>query len=237
MSKIYFFRHAQASAGKENYDVLSKKGEQQAEILGEYLVQQGLSFDQVYVGPLVRQQHTCEIVGQCFKQAGHDFPDVTTLSGLKEHQGPDALKSAFPQLLQTDAEFRAIWAEGKDNPKRRAAAGMKCFRYFMQRWSEGEIDVPGFTSWATFRKETDTALQTILRATDSGQTVAAFTSGGTISAITGSALSIPSERKIAELNYSVRNTSFTSFFYSRGVFNLLGFNEVPHVQGEMVTFV
>ena len=38
MSKIYFFRHAQASLGSDNYDILSKKGELQALYLGKYLV-------------------------------------------------------------------------------------------------------------------------------------------------------------------------------------------------------
>ena len=35
MSKIYLFRHAQASIGKANYDVLSTKGEKQAGELGK----------------------------------------------------------------------------------------------------------------------------------------------------------------------------------------------------------
>ena len=38
MSKFYFFRHAQASFGSANYDVLSPKGEEQSAILGKYLV-------------------------------------------------------------------------------------------------------------------------------------------------------------------------------------------------------
>ena len=37
MSKIYLFRHAQASIGKADYDVLSAKGEKQAGELGKYL--------------------------------------------------------------------------------------------------------------------------------------------------------------------------------------------------------
>ena len=38
MSKIYFFRHAQASLGSDNYDVLSEKGELQALELGNTLL-------------------------------------------------------------------------------------------------------------------------------------------------------------------------------------------------------
>ena len=50
MSKIYFFRHAQASLGSDNYDVLSKKGELQALELVKYLVANKYKFDKIYVG-------------------------------------------------------------------------------------------------------------------------------------------------------------------------------------------
>ena len=43
MSKIYFFRHAQASLGNDNYDVLSKKGEFQAHQLAKFLVKNNLT--------------------------------------------------------------------------------------------------------------------------------------------------------------------------------------------------
>ena len=68
MSQLYFFRHAQASYLADNYDQLSKKGEKQSLELGKYLVQKKLSFDQVFVGPLQRQQHTCKIVAEHYAQ-------------------------------------------------------------------------------------------------------------------------------------------------------------------------
>ncbi|MFT5386039.1 MAG: hypothetical protein ACI81W_003451, partial [Saprospiraceae bacterium] len=45
------------------------------------------------------------------------------------------------------------------------------------------------------------------------------------------------QTKVAELNYAVRNTSVSRFLYSNGEFNLLSFNEVPHLEEEMITFV
>ena len=64
MSKIYIFRHAQASLGSDNYDVLSNKGELQAHELGKYLVSKKYKFDKIYVGSLRRQQHTFEIISK-----------------------------------------------------------------------------------------------------------------------------------------------------------------------------
>ena len=58
MSKLYFFRHAQASFGAANYDALSDKGIAQTVLLGNYLVAKKHTFDKVFVGPLQRQQHT-----------------------------------------------------------------------------------------------------------------------------------------------------------------------------------
>ena len=69
MSKIYLFRHAQASIGKANYDVLSTKGEKQAAELGKYLCNKKLIFDKVYVGNLQRQKHTQEIVAKEYKNS------------------------------------------------------------------------------------------------------------------------------------------------------------------------
>ena len=74
MSKIYFFRHAQASLGSDNYDVLSKKGELQALELGKYLVANKYKFDKIYVGELTRQQHTCKIVSEVYKENNLTFP-------------------------------------------------------------------------------------------------------------------------------------------------------------------
>ena len=73
MSKIYLFRHAQASIGKANYDVLSKKGELQAAELGKFLCKEKFVFSKVYVGNLRRQKHTLEIVSKQYKENGFNI--------------------------------------------------------------------------------------------------------------------------------------------------------------------
>lgn len=237
MSKIYFFRHAQASIGAANYDVLSPKGELQAVELGQYLANKQFQFDTIYVGPLRRQQHTYEIVKSVFDKQNLPLPEPTTLDGLKEHEATTAMKLAMPDLIQNDPFIRKVWEESEANPKLKKSAMMKCFQYFIGEWANGRYNVDGILPWAEFRKDVKEGLQTILKNTDSGQNIAAFTSGGTISSITAEALQIENQERITALNYSIRNTSFTSFFYSKGQFNLLGFNELPHLSEEMITFV
>ncbi|WP_197469525.1 phosphoglycerate mutase family protein, partial [Oleiphilus sp. HI0125] len=60
MSKIYLIRHGQASLGKENYDELSSKGEQQAKILNRYFRELSISPDLVITGDMKRHQQTAQ---------------------------------------------------------------------------------------------------------------------------------------------------------------------------------
>ena len=237
MSKIYFFRHAQASFGADNYDVLSTKGEEQSAILGQYLAKKAFRFDTIYVGPLQRQQHTYEIVKAAFKQHGLSIPDPIQLDGLKEHNATKAMKSMMPKLMESDPIVQKIWVEAGDDPSKKRSATMRCFQYFLDEWVEGNFIVEGVLPWKDFRRDVKQGLDTILHNTKAGETVAVFTSGGTISAITAESLQITNQKRVAALNYAIRNTSFTSFLYSKGMFNMLAFNELPHLPKEMVTFV
>ena len=60
MSVIYMIRHGQASFGQSHYDRLSDQGRRQSEILGEFLLRQGVRFDHIYMGTLQRQIDTAE---------------------------------------------------------------------------------------------------------------------------------------------------------------------------------
>lgn len=237
MSKIFFFRHAQASILSDNYDVLSPKGELQSAELGKYLVSRGFLFDQVFTGPLQRQQHTYKIVKQEFLKKGIILPDAVELDGLREHEASDYLKEMLPELINQHPAFKKIWEKATENPKQRMVAFLRSLQYFLDEWAEGNIKGDNIMPWAEFRQDVKTALDTILESTGSGQIIAVFTSGGTISSIIGESLNMTDQKRIASLNFSIRNTSFTSFLYSKGAFNLLGMNEIPHLEKEMVTFV
>ena len=236
MSKLYFFRHAQASFGADNYDALSPKGEQQSVQLGNYLAEKKMLFNKVFVGPLQRQQHTFEIVKSIFDKKNLPMPEPILVDGLREHEGPEALDIMLPKLQETPP-FKEMIAKITTNPKRTKANRLLLFQHFMDEWAQGKIEVEDVVAWKDFRQNVRAGLSTILNTTGSGETNAAFTSGGTISAIPAEALKITNEKSVASLNFSIRNTSFTSFFYSKGNFNLLGFNEIPHLAEELVTFV
>ncbi len=152
MSKIYLFRHAQASIGKANYDVLSPKGESQAAELGKFLCKEKLVFDKVYVGNLQRQKHTQEIVAKQYKDIGLNMPLPTILEGLNEHQATEAMKSEFPKLLN-DPYLKSLKNKIENNPEKQHSYMMLGFKYFLHKWVKNEIIVEGIISWKEFRSK------------------------------------------------------------------------------------
>jgi len=56
---IYLIRHGQAGS-RDNYDVLSELGRDQAVLLGEHFASQRLSVSAVYSGTMVRQVRTAK---------------------------------------------------------------------------------------------------------------------------------------------------------------------------------
>jgi len=237
MSKLYFFRHGQASLGADNYDVLSPKGREQAKRLGEHLAKEGISFDRVFVGPLERQRDTYSSVKKCYEDQQLSFPEALEIQGLKEHHGIEAMKIALPNLMETDAYLKKLSLSSQQNPSLAMRNGMLGFQYFLGKWAEGHFSVAGIPSWKSFREEVREGLKEILNTTQKGENIALFTSGGTISAITAECLGLPTEKSVAELNFSIRNTSFTTFLRTEEKFNLLAFNELPHLKKDMITFV
>jgi broad specificity phosphatase PhoE len=236
MSKIYLFRHAQASIGKADYDVLSAKGEKQAGELGKYLCKKKLIFDRVYVGNLQRQKHTQEIVAKQYKISGLTMPKALILEGLNEHQATDAMKIEMPKMVN-DEYLKSLKEKLFKNPEKKHSFMMLGFKYFLHKWVNNEIIVEGIIPWKQFRKNSINALNQIKSETKKGEQIAVFSSGGTISSIIGDVLGIENEIVIADLNFSVRNTSFSKLLYSNKETNLLTFNELPHLIDEMITFV
>ena len=60
MSELYLVRHAQASFGAGDYDLLSELGHRQARWLGEHFGFRELSFDRVICGDMARHRETAE---------------------------------------------------------------------------------------------------------------------------------------------------------------------------------
>ena len=196
MSKLFFFRHGQASLGADNYDVLSDKGILQAQLLGEHLLSEKISFDKIFVGPLERQKDTFKAVQECYEAQGIQLPTPVVIKGLKEHNGIETMKTALPDLIKTDPYLIALNKSSVDDTKKTMRNTMLGFQYFLGEWAEGKISVKGMPTWKQFREEVKKGLAQILDTTAKGETIGIFSSGGTISAITAECLGLTSEKAV-----------------------------------------
>ena len=212
-------------------------GTTQAEALGQYLLQRNIKFDQAFVGPLRRQKHTHEIVLDCYSKEDQVFPGAQIMDELVEHQGPQALRKALPNLRKTVPKLEEWHRQMESDPSLKRKNSLLSFEYFISEWVEGKVHVPDTEPWMEFRSKVRRGLSNILAAINKGENIAIFTSGGTISAIVGEVLKLERQREIAELNFNVLNASFTTFLYRRDKISLLSFNEVPHLDEELRTFV
>ncbi|HSQ20988.1 MAG TPA: phosphoglycerate mutase family protein, partial [Blastocatellia bacterium] len=75
MGFIYLIRHAQAGS-RDNYDVLSELGREQARRIGEHFAEQGIEIGTVFSGGMQRQRHTAEIACEVMASRGVAVSDV-----------------------------------------------------------------------------------------------------------------------------------------------------------------
>lgn len=236
MSQLHLFRHAQASAGKANYDQLSEKGQEQAAILGTFLAEKKVLFDKVYAGPLERQQHTAAIVEQCYKKQGVPFPTIISLEELREHKATKVAQTIAPILGQKDEKLQKIWKENEGN---RFDLFIETFRYITDLWVTGKLDLSNhdhLQRWPHFVEQVDRGLKTIVEETGSGKEIAAFTSAGTIATATGLSFGL-SGKQMFDLSWTVQNTSYTTFKFKQDKFSLHRFNVITHLDEEMRTYI
>ena len=191
----------------------------------------------MYVGPLKRQQHTFEIVKKVYDENNLFLPKPILEKGLLEHNGHKAMEHMLPTLIKTVPFVKELVEQINANPERKKANSLIIFQYFLNEWAEGRMNVEGILAWKAFRNEVKKGLNSILNDTGSGENIAAFTSGGTIASVTAESLKIECEKRVVTLNFSHRNTAYTSFFYSKNELNLFEFNQLSHLKQELITFV
>jgi len=239
MSQLILIRHAQASFMKADYDQLSPLGEQQSVILGEYLADKAEVFDKIYIGPLKRHWQTAAGVQTVFERRGLPWPTPIQLDTLDEHKGMEVMAALLPTLSKEQPQLKKWAALAETQPESARKYHLLMFNYTMRLWARGEIDAQhmGLKPWAHFRAQVKAGMEQILAENGSGVKVAAFTSGGTMSAAVAYALQMKMEEKVMELNGIVQNTAMSTFLFSKDRLTLKSFNELPHLEDKLVTFV
>lgn len=229
LSTLYLIRHGQAGT-RDNYDLLSALGQQQARHLGDYWATQAIALDAIYAGGLWRQQQTAQLFAGVLRAQGQIAPDV----GIDEQWNEFSLAAVYrglaARLCAEDRAFATDYAAMQDilrtEPHATGAAVGRCDRAVIQAWMEHRYADYAGDSWKVFRQRVESRLPALLNCNQ--QHVAVFTSATPIAIWTGLALGLTDE-KILGLMGVLYNSGLTVFKLRAGEWRLLSFNTTPHL--------
>lgn len=247
MSTLYVVRHGKASDFfRGSYDQLSEIGWEQARKLGAYWASWGLRFDRIYTGPRRRHKETQEAVAAVYRDAGLPWPEVIELPALDEHLGGQLFQKELPERMAGDPSIRgfveriqegAKKASGGESEKAERQAILDLFKDLMRRWARGEISGGIQESWEDFLRRVEGALQAITSTSTHGETVAIFTSAGTLAAISGLVTGL-SSAWIMDASWVIRNSAYSEFAFRPGLISLVTFNSTPHLpRPDLITLI
>ena len=227
MSSLHFVRHAQASLFSKDYDQLSEHGLRQSALLGEYLSQQEMWFDHVFVGPRLRHRQTAQTAIPSLK---NNSAGMIEIPELDEHHVDrlvtrhcEEIGKLFPRVAQYQAIFRAA---GSHDDRRRSFAIL--FEEVANLWVRGECPSFGVESWTEFCTRVNAGIDKMISLTAKGQDAIAFTSAGTVAVTLHRALKCPDAVALG-LGWRVWNCSITGYAFSSNRFTLDQFNALPHL--------
>ena len=224
MGSIYLIRHGQASFGANDYDVLSPLGVQQAQQLGDYLIQTGVTLNACLSGNLRRQKDTALATLARFTEANLPAPELSIDSAFNEIDADAVIRLIAPLLLND--EPNAI--HSLRNPLQDKAEFQRIFAMIMQRWAAETDDIPLHLRWSTFIQTVDAGLQRVLNNAASDDHIGIITSGGTITAFLHLLTGVTAH-KAFDLNWQIVNTSLSRLKFRDDSVVLASFNSHAHL--------
>ena len=228
-SRLWLVRHAQASFGSSDYDVLSARGEQQAKRLAAWLVAHPeLRFAHVVGGTLRRHAQTLAAIERAFAAHARPLPPIAQDADWNEFDH-DALIRAYAQLHSDDPAI-AIARTGAD---RRAVHALLAAA--LHAWARGELDSCVPETWNAFGIRIARAR---LDAAAYGK-ILVVSSAGAIARCAQAALGCDATHTV-ELNLALRNTAVSEFRDGSDDWRLHIWNMLPHLSApadrEWVTY-
>jgi broad specificity phosphatase PhoE len=225
MSDIYFFRHGQASFGKENYDRLSPTGVKQAGILARHLAKTGKVFDAIYSGDMERQQKTAGEFIDYYRQNKRVVPSPIVSAAFNEYDSFAVWQALLPELVEADP---SLSADVQKLPADKSAF-QKIFARVMNHWISGRHRACGIPNWKDFKQRVNRGITELMAHHGAQKQIAVFTSGGPISVAVQTALGL-SDPKTLEVSWQLLNASITRIKYNSRGMMLAVFNDVTHLE-------
>lgn len=238
MSYIYLIRHGQAGS-RDNYDLLSELGREQARLLGEHFVAQGIELAAVYSGGMRRQRETAEIACGVVARAGLPAPDVTTDERWDEFSLISVYRAIAKRMMKDDAGFAGDIKEMQEaisrDPHTTGGAVGRCDQAVIRAWMENRYSDYDGEAWSAFRERIQARAADLCSDHHAEKAVAIFTSATPIAIIVGAALGLTDEKLLGILGV-IYNTSVSVMRARNGELRLFTFNATPHVSGSLRTF-
>jgi len=230
MGRVFLVRHAQASFLEPDYDKLSRTGEAQARVLGEYWARHKIVFDRACTGPRVRHRDTERAVREIYVRHSLNFPESVVLDEFDEFQGDVVLEKSLPRLIETSSQIRDLDAavRSANSPPQRRRNFQKLFETVITMWVSGELIVEGVESWESFIARVNRGLSQFLSPAGKNETSVIFTSGGPVAASVQRALHL-SPGHTLKVAWMPRNCSYSEFLFSADRFTLSTFNSFQHL--------
>ncbi|AWL12380.1 hypothetical protein HMF8227_01910 [Saliniradius amylolyticus] len=221
MLKIYLVRHGQASFDKDDYDALSGIGQTQARRLGAFLAAQGIHFDGVICGAMLRHRQTLDNIQQGM---GAPLPEVQEDARWNEYDHHNILAALDPDFANAQTMRRKL--KGLENPQQ---AFKETFVQAVNRWVEGHDDDNYLESWPQFQTRVANALE---RACEhAGKRLLVVTSGGPISVLAQSLLGMQ-PKGFLQLNWILANAGVSRLLKGRNGLRLSTLNDYSAFDGE-----
>lgn len=217
MPTILLIRHAQASFGTTDYDLLSEVGRRQAVALDQGLRARGVKPDRILRGSLRRQRQTME---HCCIATG---PDVTVDTRLDEYDHADIFSHYAPQAI-------AAW-RGNAGAASMVTSGelQTLLDQALWRWADDAENSACKQTWPAFRARALDALADLTASLGRGEQTLVFTSAGVTAAICAHLLRGSTDAFVA-LNRVAVNTGVTKLVHGRAGTNLVSFNDHSHLE-------
>lgn len=230
MGTLFLVRHAQASFLEPDYDKLSKLGEEQAWLLGEYWARHNMFFDRVFSGPCVRQRDTLKLVSHSYARTGLKFPEPQTLPEFDEYHGEAVLQRSLPELLEGNQRVRNLHAafHSSSDPIGRRKAFQNLFEFVIGKWVAGELSPESVEPWLAFCARVNAGLEKFLSTAARGERIAIVTSGGPIAVAFQRALQLSAAHTL-QVSWMSQNSSWSEFLYTAERFTLSSFNSHAHI--------
>jgi broad specificity phosphatase PhoE len=214
---VLLVRHAQASFGGADYDVLSERGVAQAAALAGDLARRGISIERVVSGSLARQRDTAEPIAAAAgcsvavdprwnEYDTDEILDQHSDSPLRPHRSPDSEEPAF-----STRQFQEV-LEGA-----------------LRSWIEAGADGSTREAWPEFQARVADALAAVTARLEGGGTALVCTSGGVLAAVCV-ALVRTAPSALLEFNRVAVNTGVTKLILGRRGTTLVSFNDHSHLE-------